>query len=141
MPAFPQKIILTRQQRAVILHRLEHLWGLHDDDVAELFEDEDRETPLGVEGLNKAISKFYPIFSDEKGALLAIYIESEEEGEILAECLEGSTYFATYEKGDGVYRHAAKSAAELLATVLDREVEAHIDPVPPKHLQKPHPLA
>lgn len=138
---FPQKIILTKQQRAVILHRLEHLWGLHDDDVVELFEDEDREQQLDPQRLNDAIEKLYVSFSSSPGALLAVYIETEEQGEVLAECLEGSTYFATWEKGDGVYRHAANSAAELLATVLDREVEAHIDPVPPPHLRKPHPLS
>lgn len=138
---FPQKIILTKQQRAVILHRLEHLWGLHEEDLAELFDGEDRDPPLSMEGLSLAVQDLYPIIKGSTGQLLSLNIESVEQGEILAECLEGSTYFATYEKGDSVYRHAAKSAAELLATVLDREVEAHIDPVPPPHLRKPHPLS
>jgi hypothetical protein len=138
MPTFPQKVILTKYQREILMHRLEHLWGLHDDDLAELFDNEDRATPLNTEALNKAVEDFYQLFRTHTGQLLSVNIESEEEGEILAECLEGSTFFATYVKGDGVYRHAAKSAAELLTTVLDRDVEAHIDPIP-RHPLPPSP--
>lgn len=130
MPTFPQKIILTNFQREVILHRLEHLWGLHAFDVAELFDAESGQQQMDSVRLVDAIDHLYTFFKSHTGHLVSVQVENVEQGEILAECLEGSTYFATHTKGDGVYRHAAKSAAELLATVLDRDVEAHIDPIP-----------
>ncbi len=130
MPTFPQKIILTNFQREVIMHRLEHLWGLHVLDVAELFEAEEGAPQMDSVRLVDAIEHLYTFFQTHSGHLVSVQVENVEQGEILAECLEGSTYFATYIKGDSVYRHAAKSAAELLAVVLDRDVEAHIDPIP-----------
>lgn len=130
MPAFPQKLILSSYQRDVIMHRLEHLSGLHTFDVAELFEDLDRKQQLDSVRVVDAIEHLHTFFDSHKGPLVSVQLENEEQAEVLAECLEGSTYFATYEKGDGVYRHAAKSAADLLATVLDRDVVARIDPIP-----------
>lgn len=127
---YPQKLVLTDLMREVFLHRLEHLEQLDADDMADLFYDEDAEDQLDPVQLCEAAILFAAQFRASNGKLVAVHIQNVVQAEILAEALEGCTFFGNYQKGDAVYRHAAKSAAELLSTVLDREVVAYIDPVP-----------
>lgn len=126
--AYPQKLVLTQRQREVLLHRLVVLSELDPEDLDDLFGNEDREDPLDVHALDRALMEFRQRFENSAGnQLVAITIETREQGEALAECLEGSTFFASRTKGDGVYVHAAHAVAELLSTVLERDVEPHID--------------
>jgi hypothetical protein len=128
--AYPQKLILTLHQRVIFIHRLSILDDMGLDELDELFNDWRKEIgqpPLDCEALQKAVKFFDVMFTSSNGHLIAVCVETEEQAEVLAECLEGGTYFATRTKGDSVYVHAAKAAAELLSTVLDREVEPRID--------------
>jgi len=125
--AYPQKLILTLHQRVIFIHRLSILAEMALDELDALF-NEGREHPLDVEALEKAIEFFDTLFTSSNGHLIAVCIQTPEQAEALAECLEGCTYFATRTKGDAVYVHAANAAAELLSTVLEREVVPHIEP-------------
>uniref|UniRef100_A0AB39CEK4 Uncharacterized protein n=1 Tax=Pseudomonas phage HRDY3 TaxID=3236930 RepID=A0AB39CEK4_9VIRU len=126
---YPQKLILTKHQREVLLHRISHLSQLSAEEIEELFGCAESDDPLNVAALCTALETYDELFTRcAGGQLIAITVETREQAEALAEALEGSTFFATRMKGDGVYVHAAKAVAELLSTVLDREVEPHIDP-------------
>jgi len=131
--AYPQKILLTKHQREVLLHRLRYLSYLTDEQLSELWSNDKREAPLSIAALETALGEYDQLFSRCAGnQLIAISIERVEQAEALAEALEGSTYFATRVKGDGVYVHAANAVAELLSTILDRDVVPNVGP------RKPH---
>ncbi|AFH14541.1 hypothetical protein LU11_gp010 [Pseudomonas phage Lu11] len=127
---FPQKLILTKMQREVMQHRLSHLISFDAEDFDELFNNDLRERALDSEKLVKAADDYYRLFAACDGLMISVCLQSVEQAELLAETLEGSTFFATHVKGDGPWRHAARSAAGLLSIVLGREVEPHIDPIP-----------
>ncbi|MND85945.1 hypothetical protein D3C80_778900 [compost metagenome] len=127
---FPQKLILTKMQREVMQHRLEHLISFDAEDFDELFGNDKRERPLDPEKLVSAADDYYRLFNACDGLMISVCLQNVEQAELLAETLEGSTFFATYIKGDGPLRHAARSAAGLLSIVLCREVEPQIDPIP-----------
>lgn len=131
--AYPQKLILTLHQRIILLHRLSYLAELTPGELDDLFND-GRDDALDLGALETAIEFYDQLFTHSNGHLIAISIQTPTQAEVLAECLEGSTYFATRQKGDAVYVHAANAAAELLSTVLEREVVPHIDPRPTQKL-------
>lgn len=122
---YPQKVILNPHQREIMLHRLEALEAIAAEDVTELF-NLTEQPALDLHKLEMAVIGYRKQFSACTRPLTGVQIECAEDAEILAECLEGSTFFGNPHKGDSVYRHAAKSAAELLSTILDRDIEAQM---------------
>lgn len=124
-----QTIIFTPIEAEVLKHRLIFLQDEGEDILEELFEGQDLDPAQGAEFIQRVLSAW-------DASDYSVILDVPEAGEILAECLEGSTFFGSIDlaiqhkeitrQKAASYRKAALSACGKIEEVIGRSVEVQL---------------
>lgn len=117
-------IHFTAIESEVLLHRLSLLDD--EEELAELFvEDEDFDPARAAEFAKRVLLQ-------PEGQPVSLHLEAPEAIKLLAECLEGSTFFGDIrdavrnnelsQQKAAAYRNAASTAAHKIEVILGREL-------------------
>lgn len=113
---YPQELNLTQFQVEVLYHRVQLLTD--DGLIEELYDDRSKETR---KRLIDSATKFVLALKAEEA--VTVTLQSASDAEILAEALEGGTYF-----GNEKPTPSQKQAIELLADILKPLVHRKVIP-------------
>jgi hypothetical protein len=111
---YPQELNLTQFQVEVLYHRVQLLTD--DGLIEELYDDRSKETR---KRLVDSATKFVLLMRPEKA--VTVTLQSVSDAEILAEALEGGTYFGN-EKPTPAQKKAVEALADILKPLVHRNV-------------------
>ncbi len=111
---YPQELHLTQFQVEVLYHRIQLLTD--DGAIEELYDDRSKETR---KRLVASATKFDLALKGEKA--VTVTLQSVTDAEILAEALEGGTYFGD-EKPSPQQKRTIEALADTLTPLVHRNV-------------------